>query len=389
MNLFSATPAQGGHRANETIYGFLSRADGAYWARVRALLESWFAELAPADQADLKARFERGDPEQVVSAFWELYIHEGFRRSSFSLTPHPDLPETSKHPDFLVEGHGLSFYLECIVAGDPEEMISSDRRRRQIYESVSKLENDEFFLNLRIQREGDSSPSGATLRRRVDLWLATLDRAELRRRLEEGSAMPEKRFPIGDWTFSVRPLPKSDELAGQPSRSPIGIFPGRAGFSEARERIADALEMKARRYGRLDHPYLIAVLSTATFAADDEDFLGALFGGWTLVLHETGDAQDPRAESTRADNGVWSATRNRRVSGVISARRLAPWSVSTEWPRLWLNPWAERPLKLALSWLARTSISDEGKIQLAPPILSPEAFFELPPGWPGPEEPLE
>jgi len=158
--------------------------------------------------------------------------------------------------------------------------------------------------------------------------------------------MPEKRFPIGDWTFSVRPLPKPDDLAGQPSRSPIGVFPGRVGHSDVRYRISDALALKARRYGKLDHPYLIAVLSSGTFAADDEDIAGALFGGWTLVLHETSDAQNPRSESTRADNGVWSATRNRGLSGVISARRLAPWSVNTESPRLWLNPWAERPLAL-------------------------------------------
>jgi len=161
--------------SNETIYGFLCRAQGAYWARVRLLLENWFAELPPANRTELKARFERGTPEQVVSAFWELYVYEGFRRSNFNLTPHPDVPGTTRHPDFLVEGDDLSFYLECVVAGDPEVLISSDRRRRDVYKSVNKLENDQFWLNLRIEREGESSPSGARLRQRVDTWLATLD----------------------------------------------------------------------------------------------------------------------------------------------------------------------------------------------------------------------
>jgi hypothetical protein len=375
--------------SNETIYGFLCRAQGAYWARVRLLLENWFAELPPANRTELKARFERGTPEQVVSAFWELYVYEGFRRSNFNLTPHPDVPGTTRHPDFLVEGDDLSFYLECVVAGDPEVLISSDRRRRDVYKSVNKLENDQFWLNLRIEREGESSPSGARLRQRVDTWLATLDHPELRRRYERGSAMPEKRFPIGDWTFSVRPLPKPDDLAGQPSRSPIGVFPGRVGHSDVRYRISDALALKARRYGKLDHPYLIAVLSSGTFAADDEDIAGALFGGWTLVLHETSDAQNPRSESTRADNGVWSATRNRGLSGVISARRLAPWSVNTESPRLWLNPWAERPLALGLDWLAETRVKDEGTLRANPAMVGPAAFFGLPQSWPGPEKPFE
>lgn len=131
---------------------------------------------------------------------------------------------------------------------------------------------------MRIDREGESSPSGVTLRRRVDAWLAKLDRPELRRRYEEEgpSAMPQERFPIGDWTFRIRPIPKSDELAGRPSKSAIGILPGRTGFSEARARIADALNAKASRYGQLDHPYLIAVLSTGTFAAGRRGLLRRL-----------------------------------------------------------------------------------------------------------------
>jgi hypothetical protein len=243
MPLFPlAAPVPGTRRADETIYGFLCRAEGAYWGRVRDLLEEWFAALPEAEVDELKRRFERGTAEQVVSAFWELYIHEGFRRSGFTLSAHPDLPGTTRHPDFLVEGHSLSFYLECVVAGDPEEMRTSERRRRQVYDSVNRLENDQFFLNLRIEHEGAGSPSGTTLRRRVDAWLTELNRAELRRRYEEEGpqAMPERSFAIGDWRFSVRPLPKSDEIAGQPSRSAIGIFPGRFGYSEVRRAMASS-----------------------------------------------------------------------------------------------------------------------------------------------------
>lgn len=390
MNLFPDTaPIPSSHRAEHTIYDFLCRADGAYWGRVRALLEAWFAELAPAVQSELEPRFRRGDPEQVVSAFWELYVHEGFRRSGFSLTPHPDLPDTDKHPDFLVEGRDLIFYLECVVAGDPAHLVTSERRRRQVYDTLRKLQNDQFWLKVRIEREGGSSPSGATLRRRVDAWLGTLDRTELRRRyVEAGSwAMTEERFRISDWIFTIRPLPKPDEVAGQPSRSPIGIFPSRTGYSEVRERIADALREKASSYGQLDRPYVIAVLSTGIFSADDEDVLGALFGQWTVALQETADAEV--VSSTRADNGLWAASRNRQVSGVVSATRLMPWSVQTQSPRLWLNHWADWKLKLDLGWLAPTLLNHEAQPELKSAALSPNEFFDLAPDWPGPEKPFE
>jgi hypothetical protein len=386
-------PSSASRRAGETIFGFLRRAEGAYWARVRDLLEQWFAEFPPEAAVELKRRFEGGTPEQVVSAFWELYIHEGFRRSGFDLTPHPDVPGTAKRPDFLAQGRGLSFYLECVVSGDPEDMRLSERRRRQVYDAVNRLQNDQFFLNLSIRSEGESSPSGAKLRERVDAWLARLDRAELRHRLDEQglAAMPQRSFEVGDWVFEVMPIPKSDELAGEPSNSAIGIFPGRSGGGEVRERLVDALDEKASRYGQLDWPYLVAVLSTGSFA-DDEDVFDALFGQIAVILEDRGGA-DWQSEWTRNDNGFFSATRHRRVSGVITATQLTPWSVQSQSPRLWLNPWAQSPVGLELDWLGSSPIDargdGEGEVGFKPASVAPDAFFNLPPDWPGPEGPFE
>jgi hypothetical protein len=86
-----------------------------------------------------------------VAAFWEIYIHEGFRRAGFRLTFHPDVAGTTKRPDFLVEGHGLSCFIECVVSGDADEITASEQRRRQIYDEVNRFENQDFFLNLQIE----------------------------------------------------------------------------------------------------------------------------------------------------------------------------------------------------------------------------------------------
>jgi hypothetical protein len=59
----------------------------------------------------------RKNDESFESGFWELYLHEGYRRSGYTITIHPDIPGASTHPDFLIEGHGSRFYLEAVRAG--------------------------------------------------------------------------------------------------------------------------------------------------------------------------------------------------------------------------------------------------------------------------------
>lgn len=75
---------------------------------------------------------------------------------------------------------------------------------------------------------------------------------------------------------------------------------------------------------------------------------------------------------------------------MITATQLTPWSVQTQSPRLWTNPWAELPLALQLDWLATTVINErpngDGELEFETAATAPEAFFGLTPDRPGPRE---
>jgi hypothetical protein len=62
-------------------------------------------------------------------------------------------------------------------------------------------------------------------------------------------------------------------------------------------------------------------------------------------------------------------------------------AVQTQSPRLWLNPWAGRPLELESDWLAPTPISPDGQLTFGAAPLAADAIFALPAAWPGPEKP--
>jgi hypothetical protein len=105
------------------------------------------------------------------------------------------------------------------------------------------------------------------------------------------------------------------------------------------------IKKKAARYGDLDMPYLVAVLALGDHvrACDVEQ---ALLG--------TG----------ARDHAVWHGPGgpcNTRLSGVLVARGLRSTDLSAASaapPTLWRNPWALRPLGLALPWRDAASAGD-------------------------------
>jgi hypothetical protein len=100
------------------------------------------------------------------------------------------------------------------------------------------------------------------------------------------------------------------------------------------------IKKKAARYGALDRPYLLAVLALGD-RVRERDVQRALLG----------DA--PGAPHGR-DHAVWSGPSgpcNTRLSGVLVARGLHSTDpLAPVAPALWQNPWALRPLALALPW---------------------------------------
>jgi hypothetical protein len=83
-------------RRAETTFPFLDRVDDPVFARVRKLIEEWFAAY-PSDGSDkqgaeLRGRFTSGSDQDFASAFWELYLHETYRRAGYAATPHPETP---------------------------------------------------------------------------------------------------------------------------------------------------------------------------------------------------------------------------------------------------------------------------------------------------------
>ena len=116
--------------------------------------------------------------------------------------------------------------------------------------------------------------------------------------------------------------------------------------------ILDDLKDKASKFGKPPKPLVIALLCALDFATD-HDIEQALFG--PDVVHVRIGAQGPLGEPrlARDPRGFWQHGRRQRasrVSAVLSAIHLNPWSVAETSLGLWRNPRATNPLPDCLPW---------------------------------------
>jgi len=85
------------------------------------------------------------------------------------------------------------------------------------------------------------------------------------------------------------------------------------------------------------------------FSPDDEDAMSALVGTHALAYRMRGGPRDARwTRWSRLHDGMWlrgtQANHGEHVSAVLIGDKISELNFAEEWPILWPNPWASRPL---------------------------------------------
>jgi hypothetical protein len=372
---------------NEGVFAFLGRSARPSSSEVRWLLEDWLSHVpARDDRNHLRgALASRKDDESFEATFWELYLHEAYRRSGYTVTIHPDVPGERTHPDFLVEGAGSRFYLEAVRVGTSPARRGQAQRLADVRTKLRAQRAGQFILSVTCHAVGARALKTGELIAFLNRWLTSLGQeadagagaAELTRRHR-----PRIRWPgtpsANGWSFEFEAvlLPPARRGTGLPL---VGAFTGCvADTASASPPLLRALETKAAKYGR-DLPLVIAVLSNTALGTGDDDVGRALFGTRPDTASPTG----------RSRPGLWrdgEAWRHDHVVQVIAAQDLYPWSITRQQPRVWTNPRPRATLAVPAQpgWLRHVQV-DEGHRAVAdvpPAAVPPTQFFGLPPEWP-------
>jgi len=368
---------------SESSYAFLNRVAGEFWEQPRDLVQAWADHVTyPADYSELRARFRSRDDYQFRSAFLELYLHEVLIRAGYAVTIHPEIPGTTRRPDFLARRDETAVYIEAIAPGAPDAQRRAASRRDVFFDTVNRVGDTNCVLMLDELREGVTPPAAAKLRAELRRWLTSLDPDDM----TDLEHAPTFQWEQDGWAASFRAIPKAQH-ARRPARRgdrAIGVY----GHTSAQmvddaPTIRDALKAKYRDYGDLDAPFIIAV-GLYIFDSNRHHRSNALYGDEAIQWGETASGEIV-TRAVRHPNGFFGARpdwEHRQVSGVLTVNQLQPYSVLGAETTLWRHPNPGHALPADIGLPGDTVDLAANRLESTPSSVSTADLFELPTAWP-------
>ncbi|WP_144972154.1 hypothetical protein [Mycobacteroides abscessus] len=362
----------------EPHFAFLNRASDPMWAQVRDVIEQWYADY-PDPDGDLRARFRDVSIRQHAPAWWELYIYTLFRRLGYAPTVHPEIPGTTRHPDLLLTKDGSRVYIECVVLFEDGSRQSTDSES-WVKDCIDAAKNPDFVVGVRFEHFGKLRPKQSQVTRHIEGWLATLDYDSVSAASRAGeSHYPSKNFDFADSRVRLTAIPVHPDRRGN-DVGRIGLGPAKGPFAvQSVGEIRDILKGKAKQCRAVDAPLIVAILNWSMFARLNE-VNRALFG--SAVVQSGRDT----TQLVQGTDGYWHPgppPRGSVVSAVLFGESVSHSRVAAGLPRLWRNPWAQRPLQDDLPFEAHAADPDTGEVVVtAHETIPASTVFGLSAGWP-------
>jgi len=367
---------------DEPDFTYLNRSARRLAEKIREILERWFQRYPASEQEELRGRFRSPIDRQYQAAFFELWLHELFRRTGCQAQIHPELRTGStKRVDFLVTPpDGQKFYVEAVVAsGRTDSETAVDARLNTFYQSLDNLKCQDFILVIQSPDFSPDTPVPAKVCKAIQRWLSRLDYdvVQAARATDTDSwNPPEFVFEHEHANVKLVAVPRTPETRGRPGVPVLGGYHCKLETRSSNELIRDAVIKKAKRYGELDLPFLVAV-SCPSLLATHNDSGVALFGTSDLASI----VGSPESHAKHLSRCAWlnksGHPTQTRVSGVLIVQHLVGlWSLCQSNVRIYHNPWARKPLGWQFGVLQETPIrmqSMDGD--------SLRALFDLPEGW--------
>ena len=245
---------------NDNTYEYYNNSARTDMSKIRDTLEKWFYNYPEEEKEELKKRFKH----DFDSSFYELFLHELFYKLGYDITIHPNLPSSSKKPDFLISKDNLELYIEAkVVKGKTKKQEDFEHKRNEFYDNLNKLNTKDFFLNIEdAYFLTQDQPSTKKIIKCIEKELKKIAPDILRKELEKNGFenLPKIEYKDKDIHIIVSPIPVSPSTKKERMR-PIGIYPVETFWGGGEESLKESIRKKANKYGKLDKPFIVCLNS--------------------------------------------------------------------------------------------------------------------------------
>lgn len=280
-------------------------------------MNKWFRKYPDEGKNELKNRFKK----EFSSAFYELFIFNLFKSQGFKIVIHPSVPNTTKRPDFLVSKYKKEFYIEAKIAtGESKKQESLRKRINQIYDSLNTISSPNFFIGIdELILHSTLQPSTKVIRDKIETELKNVDPDEITKIIQSSGYenKPKITFEDQNLTLIISIIPKAPDFRNQES-TPIGIYPSEVFWRGEEDSIKSSFTKKAKKYGKLDKPYLICINAMGKRFIGDYDVMNAVWGTTALSWSTNPDDRDEKL--TRIKDGIFLSDTGpifKNVSGIL------------------------------------------------------------------------
>ena len=345
---------------NDNTYEYYNNSARTDMSKVRDTLERWFHNYPEEEKKELKSRFKK----DFDSSFYELFLHELFCKLGYDITIHPDLPSSPKKPDFLISKDNLELYIEAkVVKGKTMEQEAFERKRNELYDNLNKLNTKDFFLNIEdVCFLTQKQPGTKEMIKCIEEELKKIDPDILREELEKNGIqnLPKIEYKNRDVHIIVSPIPVSPSTREEKIR-PIGIYPAEAFWGGGEESLKESIEKKAKRYGKLDKPFIVCLNSLDIRTSGKIDVDNAIWG--TVAFSWSTNPESKDEKWIRQLDGVFcdkKGVRLKNLTGVFVSK-VCPHNIPVANYWLYEHPFSENKMDFDKIGLKFNYIS-EGKI---------------------------
>ena len=302
----------------------------------RDKLESWFKKFPTDGQNDLRKRFRSSSHDDHDGAFFELFLHELMTNLGFKVEQvHPTLPDSGKHPDFLVCDGSKCFYLEAATTGSRSGPFTLKNIEQEVLEELEELTSPNFNLSIEITGELSRAIRKAPLRSKFkELLLQGHDPDKVKATVDACGfdAAPSVLYETDGWCIQAWLSPISRPARRHCQTRRIKVNFARARRTNSIDPVRNKLRGKGKNYGYPQLPLVIAVQTRDMFYNGRQHDMEVLFGNEGILY------VDGVPEQASEPNGVWSTGRGTRIGAFFSVQKADIWNFPYASGCLYVNP---------------------------------------------------
>ncbi|WP_407498112.1 hypothetical protein [Elizabethkingia anophelis] len=323
--------------ANEEPYDYYNRSARKDITIIRELLEDWFSNLPHSEKFETKKRFKKS----FDSVFYELFLYNFFKKLGFSIIIHPVIKGSSKKPDFLIKNNDLEIYIEAKICKDKShEVEATENLKQRFYDTLNKIESPYFMFCIdTFNLKSTNQPKTKEIVSLIKIKLKELDYYKYLNlaNAKNYDSFESIYYSNEEIDLNLLFLPVKEKAIGKNRRS-IGVYPMDFAIGGSKYSIRDSINLKAKRYGKLDKPYIICVNNLSITSSPCEDIEDAIWGSLAYNLNNN--------MPIRQNDGVFynnNTKKNLNVSGIL-INKIFPHNIPNSNYWLFQHPFSENEL---------------------------------------------